>query len=179
MDTCELNFTNLESKIFSYLCMRSGERFSKRDIARALEVSPTAVGKSLKKLIDHGIVVQEDMKNINFIAYNRTDRKALGLKRSENLKVLYISGLIEYLEEALAGSTIILFGSYSRGEDISSSDIDIAVIGRKEKMMDIERYERYLNKKLNINFYPSWKDIHKHLKNNILNGIVLSGSVDV
>ena len=101
------------------------------------------------------------------------------MKRVENLKNLYTYGLSDYLEEELAGATIILFGSYSMGEDTNTSDIDIAVIERKNKMIDIEKFEKILNRKININFYNSWKDIHKHLKNNILNGITLHGSVEL
>ena len=72
-----------------------------------------------------------------------------------------------------------MFGSYSRGEDTITSDIDLAVIGRKEKSTRIEEYEKILKRKIIINFYPSFKNIHKHLKESILNGIILSGSVDL
>ena len=97
----------------------------------------------------------------------------------ENLKSIYISGLTDYLHNELAGGTIILFGSYSKGEDTTTSDIDIAVIERKNKMLGLEKYEKLLNRKINANFYNSWKDIHKHLKNNILNGIILYGGVEL
>ncbi|RME55057.1 nucleotidyltransferase domain-containing protein [Candidatus Woesearchaeota archaeon] len=82
----------------------------------------------------------------------------------DNLKRLYESGLADVLEKEFAGATIILFGSYSRGEDLKGSDIDIAVIGRKEKELDIEKYEKLLHRPIYINFYESWKKIHKHLK---------------
>jgi len=66
-----------------------------------------------------------------------------------------------------------------QGEDAMRSDIDLAVIGGKDKILDLERFETVLNRKINMNFYNSWKDIHKHLKNNILSGIVLHGVVDL
>ena len=97
----------------------------------------------------------------------------------ENLKNLYTSGLSDYLEKELAGSTVILFGSYSKGEDTNTSDIDIAVIERKDKMLELEKYEKILNRKINVNFYDSWKKIHENLKNNILNGIILHGGVEL
>ena len=65
------------------------------------------------------------------------------------------------------------------GEDTNTSDIDIAVIGRKEKMLHLREYEKILNREININFYNSWKEIHEHLKNNILNGILLHGYVEL
>ncbi|MBI2045750.1 nucleotidyltransferase domain-containing protein [Candidatus Pacearchaeota archaeon] len=74
---------------------------------------------------------------------------------------------------------IILFGSYSRGEDTKTSDIDLAVIGRKDKILDLYEFEASLNRKINVNFYESWKKIHIHLKNNLLDGIIFSGAVDL
>jgi len=179
MDIHQLNFTLLEQKIFALLCLRAGEKLSQREIAKLLKVSPTAVSNSIKKLRENDLIKVEKTKTINFISFNRDGQRAVEMKRVENLKNLYTYGLSDYLEEELAGATIILFGSYSMGEDTNTSDIDIAVIERKNKMLDIEKFEKILNRKININFYNSWKDIHKHLKNNILNGITLHGSVEL
>src|SRR3989344_237088 len=172
MDTYKLNFTILELEIFSLLSLKAGEKLSQRDIAKELKVSPTAVANSVKKLIGKNLIKLERTKTINFISFNRDNPKAIELKRVENLKQIYLSEIHDFLEEKLAGATIILFGSYSKGEDTNTSDIDIAVIGRKDKVMDLKVFEKRLNRKININFYDSWKNIHKYLKNNILNGIV-------
>ncbi len=161
------------------LCKRAGEKLSQREIAKLLAVSPTGVAKAIRQLQEKELVKVEKMKTINFISLNRDSQKATELKRGENMKSIYLSGLSSYLEEQLAGATIIVFGSYSRGEDTKSSDIDIAIIGRKEKMLNLEKYEKQLYRKININFYNSWREIHKHLKNNILNGIVLHGSIEL
>ncbi len=179
MDIHKLNFTVLEQELFSFLCLRSGEKFSQREIAKNLNVSPTAVANSLKKLKGLNLIKLEKTKTINFVSFNSEDRKATELKRAENLKNACLSGLTQYLEEELPGGTIILFGSYSKGEDVSNSDIDIAVIGRKEKTLQLEKYEKALHRKINVNFYSSWDDINKHLKNNMLNGIVFHGSISL
>lgn len=159
--------------------MRAGEKLSQREIAKILKVSPTAVANSIKYLKESRLIKVEKTKTINFISFNRDESKAIDLKRVENLKNIYISGLSDYLEKELAGAIIILFGSYSRGEDTNTSDLDIAVIERKDKKLNLEEYEKVLNRKINVNFYNSWKDIHKHLKNNILNGILLHGSIEL
>jgi|SRR3989338_5109068 len=179
MDIYKLKFTNLEQEIFSLMCIRAGERLSQREIAKLLNVSPTAIAKPVKRLQEKNLAKIEKTKTINFVSFNRDEQKAIELKRAENLKNAYVSGLSDYLEEQLAGSTVILFGSYSRGEDTNASDIDIAVIGRKDKMLELEEYEKILNRKINMNFYNSWQEIHKHLKNNILNGILLHGGVEL
>ena len=179
MDVYKLKWTVLEQEIFSLLCVRAGEKLSQRDIAKILNVSPTAVANSVRKLKDSNLIKIEKTKTINFISFNSEEQKALDLKRAENLKNVYISGLSEYLEKELAGSTIILFGSYSNGDDTNTSDIDIAVIERKDKMLELEKYEKLLNRKINVNFYDSWKKIHDNLKNNILNGILLHGGIQL
>jgi len=179
MDIYKLKWTILEQEIFSLLCIKAGEKLSQREVAKILNVSPTAVSNSTKKLKDSNLIKIEKTKTINFISFNRDEQKAIELKRAENLKNIYLSGLSDYLEKELAGATVILFGSYSNGEDTNTSDIDIAVIERKDKTIDLEKYEKILNRRININFYDSWKKIHENLKNNILNGILLHGGVEL
>lgn len=179
MDSYKVKWTMLQARVFSLLCLKAGERLSQREIAKLLKVSPTAVANSIKKLRDTDLVRVEKTKTINFVSFNRDERRAIELKRAENLKSIYISGLSDYLERELAGGTIILFGSYSLGEDTNGSDIDIAVVERKDKMLHPEEYEKILNRKINVNFYSSWKDVNRHLRNNILNGILLHGSVEL
>ena len=177
MDTYKLKWTQLQQSIFSLLSDRAGEKLSQREIAILLNVSPTAVGKALKNLKE--FIILEKTKTIHFISFNRDNQTAKGLKRAENLKNIILSGFSEFLEQDLAGATIILFGSYAKGEDTKNSDVDIAVIGRKEKRVNLTEYEKALNRNIHMNFYGSWKDIHKHLRNNILNGIILQGSVEL
>jgi predicted nucleotidyltransferase/DNA-binding XRE family transcriptional regulator len=177
MDIFKLEFTVLESKILSYLCLRAGKKFTQRELAEVLDVSPTAVGKSLNKL--ENLIIIEKTRTSNLISLNTSFREVILYKRNQNLSWLFRSGLFTFLETQLAGSTIILFGSFSTGEDIHTSDIDLAVIGRKPKELELEKYERILHHKININYYESWDMIHKHLRNNILNGIVLSGGVEL
>ncbi|MEK6875439.1 MAG: nucleotidyltransferase domain-containing protein [Nanoarchaeota archaeon] len=179
MDIYKLIWTRLQSEIFSLLCLRAGEKLSQREIAKILNVSPTAVANSIKKLKEDNLIKIEKTKTINFISLNRDEQKAIELKRAENLKNIYLSGLSDFIEKEFGGGTIILFGSYSNGSDTNTSDIDIAIIGRKDKLIDLEKYEKMLNRRININFYNSFKAIHKYLKNNILNGILIHGGVEL
>lgn len=181
MDTYKIKFTRLQLEIFRLLCVKAGERLNQRQMAKLLKVSPTAIAKSIPKLEKESLILKERQKNMNLslITLNRDSKKAMQLKRAENLRLIYESGLSEFLEEELAGATIILFGSYSRGDDTVSSDIDAAVIGRKEKEIGLENFEKRLERKIILNFYPSLKEVHKELKENICNGIVLSGGIEL
>jgi len=179
MDMYKLKWTNLQARIFSLLAKKAGESLSQRETAKILKVSPTAVSKSIKKMKNTNLIKIEKTKTINFISFNRDEKKAIELKRVENLRNIYLSGLSGYLEEQLAGAAIIMFGSYSLGEDTKDSDIDIAVIERKQKALALNKYEKVLNRKINLNFYRSWKDIHTNLKNSILEGLLLHGGIEL
>jgi predicted nucleotidyltransferase len=188
MEIYKLKWTRLQNEIFRYLCIRPGNSINQRGIAKALNVSPTAIAKSIKRLEEDEIIKvkkDNDSKRLS-IEFNIENEKVINLKRIENLKMIYQSKLVKFLEDNFPGTTIILFGSYSRGEDIwsdesekHSSDIDIAIIGTKEKEIELKKFNEILNRKIILNFYPSFNKIHKYLKNNILNGIILAGSVEL
>lgn len=179
MDKYQLKWTALQNNIFRFLCQTADQSSNLRSIARELKVSPTAVSKSLDKL--KGLIKIEKSKTMNLISveFNRDNQKSIELKRVENLKLIYESGILDYLHNEFLGCSIILFGSYSLGEDTIKSDIDIAIIGTNNKEVNLTKYDKFLERKITINFYKSWNEIHKHLKENILRGIVLYGGTEL
>ena len=177
----KLKLTNLQQNILRLLSIKAGKSLNQRQIANFLEVSQPAIMKSLPKLMKEDLIkMQQDKETKRWsISLNRDNHKVIQLKRADNLKLIYETGLADFLEKEFAGATIILFGSYSRGDDMANSDIDIAVIGRKEKKVDLAKYEKAFERVININFYNSFKNIHKYLKENLCNGIVLVGGVEL
>lgn len=177
VNTNKLKLTSLQQEILRLMFKKSGDSLNQRQIANAINVTPPAVLKSLPLLEKLSyIVIKKDKETKRFsIELNKGNYKIMQLKKVDNLKQIYESGLASYLEKEFAGATIILFGSYSRGDDLINSDIDIAIIGRKDKEIYLENYEKQLERKININCYESFKKIHKSLKENLANGIVLSG----
>ncbi len=161
--------------------IKAGEWLNQRTIATLLQVSPPAVAKALPLLErEEMILVKRDKKmNLNLVSLNRNLQSVLQYKRSENLKLLYELGLVLFLEDSFPGSTIILFGSYARGEDTTKSDMDIAVVGAKQKKIDLSKYEKIFEREIRLQFYTSLKEIHKELRENICNGIVLVGSIEL
>jgi len=179
MDIYKQKWTRLQNEIFSFLCVKAGEEFSQREMANSLKVSPTAVANSLKGLANENLIKVEGGKNTNLVSFNRDDGRTIELKRVENLRQIYESGLTGFLEDSFPGCVVILFGSYSFGEDTIQSDIDIAVVGCKEKNIDLAKFEKILGREITLNFYPSFGEIHKNLRENIFNGILLSGGVEL
>ena len=178
----------MQAEIFRFLCIKAGQTLNLRGIARPLKVSPTAVSKALTELEKEGLITVKKSETINLLSieFNWDNHKAIQLKRVENVKMIYESGLSDFLYNEFPGCTIILFGSYSLGEDVwigksieHRSDIDIAIIGTKSKEVNLTKFDKMLERTILINFYKSWVDIHKHLKDNILNGILLSGGIEL
>ena len=173
--------TILQQKILRLLFIKSGASLNQRGIAQMLGVTPPAVMKAIPGLDKKGLVnVRQDKESKRWsIELNTGNHRVFQLKRVDNLMQVYESGLADFLEKEFAGATIILFGSYSRGDDTITSDIDIAVIGRKEKEVNLTVFNKMLERAIFINFYPSFREIHKHLKENLFNGIVLAGGIEL
>lgn len=169
MDT----YTQLQSRIFRLLCVKAGEQLNQRTIAGILNVSPTAVAKALKGLETLIKINKSKTMNLKTAELNRDSHRVIELKRVENLKLIYESNLADYLSNKFPGCTIILFGSYSQGEDIKTSDVDIAVIGSKEKELDLTKFEKLIERGIIIHYYKSLNNINKDLRENILRGITL------
>ena len=188
MDTYKFKWTQLQMRIFKLFCIKAGQTLNLRRIAKYLRVSPTAASHALKDLEKEKLITitKSETMNLLSIKFNRDNHAAVNLKRVENLRMIYESGLADLLYDTFPGCTIVLFGSYSLGEDVGygekderSSDVDITIIGTKGKETHLEKYNKLLERRISLNFYKSWADIHKHLKANILRGIILSGGVEV
>jgi len=179
MYTTKLKFTRLQNEIFSLLCLKAGKRLNQREIASILKVSPTAVSKSIKGMMHLIKINRHGNVNLKEIELDRDNPKAVALKRVENLRLIYESGLVECLEEAFPGALIIVFGSYSLGEDTVNSDIDFAIIASEQKDTDLSEFEKTLEKGINLNFFADLNKVDKSLRSNIINGIVLSGVIEL
>ncbi|MAG60839.1 hypothetical protein CL619_03565 [archaeon] len=182
MDTCKENWTGTTITIFEYLSNHVNKKFNQRKLAKSLSVSPTSIANSLPTLEKQQFITINRNKemNLNLIEFNRNNQRAIWQKRAINLKYLYNSGIVETLKEKYPGTTIILFGSFAKGEDTYKSDIDIAIVGAKRKKnISLNIFETQMDKSININCYKEWKSIHKSLKENLCNGIILSGGIEL
>jgi len=177
----KLKLTNLQQEILRLLFIKAGTSLNQRQISNLIGVTQPAVMKALPELEKEDLIkLNQDKESKRWaVELNRNNHKIMQLKRADNLKLIYETGLADYLEKEFAGAAIILFGSYSRGEDIINSDIDIAVIGRKDKKIDLAKYEKEIDRIINLNFYDSFKGIHKNLKESLCNGIIIVGGIEL
>jgi len=150
------------------------ESFRLRELSRISRLAPLSVSNYLKEFEKEGLIKKYKKSGIPFYQAERDNPDFLFYKKLSILYELHDSGLIDYLWEKLSPESIILYGSYAKGESVESSDVDIFIIG-KEKKIDLGNYEETLCKEIHLMFEPNPKNIPAELKNNLINGIVLKG----
>ncbi len=154
------------------------ESFRLREIARLTKISPPSVMVYLKEFETEGLIKKQIKRKIPFYTAIRDNSNFILYKKISILFELNNVGLIDYLWDKLSPEAIILYGSFSKGESIEDSDVDLFILG-KEKKLEINNFEKKLNKKIHLFFKEPIKNIPNELKNNILNGIILKGYVRV
>jgi len=151
------------------------------DISRKIGIAHTSVKGYLRDFVGLGIVLERiDKKGKRkFPVYkaNINDKSFKMHKMEYNFSSILESGIVGFLREKLMPGAIVLFGSYRRGEDIEESDIDIFLECKKENV-NVERFEKKLGRKIQLHFQENFNAYPKELKNNIINGIVLSGFLE-
>lgn len=151
--------------------------FQLREISRITKIGLPSVRNHAKTLESLGFIKKQ--KGTVYEAYvaNR-DEKFFTYRRNDILAKLYESKLIEHIVDKFLPNTIVLFGSCARGQDIETSDVDLFVQAKEEKI-DLREFEVKLKREINLLFENDIKDIPNELMNNIINGIVIYGYLKV
>jgi len=163
-----------KNKIMKLFFNNPNKEFYLREISRLTKVSPSGSFRILNKLEGKNLIVRNKNKAVtNFKLKNNEDVKRL--KRLFNINSVYESKLVDFLIDKYNNPTaIVLFGSYSLGEDNEKGDIDIAVITKKHKDLDLLKFERYLGKSIHL-LEVDLDKVSKEFKNNLANGFILGG----
>ncbi|MEK6887716.1 MAG: nucleotidyltransferase domain-containing protein [Candidatus Aenigmatarchaeota archaeon] len=145
-----------------------------REMARTIGISPNSVRKNIAPLKKKGII--QERKDANMIQYraNMENEQYKREKMLHNLRNIFDSEIVGFLHDYYSPNAIVLFGSYSKGEDTSKSDIDIAVVTSSKKRPDLKKFEKKLSRKIELSLFTR-KEVSKEFFNNVINGIVLRG----
>lgn len=157
-----------------------GIGFQLREISRKICLAPKSVKLYLQELVKENLIIQKKHRIHKYPVYyaNRDSDYFKFLKRLDIIKKIKESGLLSYLADICMPDVIVLFGSASKGEDIKESDIDLYLMS-EEKKIDLKKYEKIIDRKINIFFDPNFNKLSKELKNNIINGDRLNGYLRV
>lgn len=152
------------------------------EISKKAGIAHTSVKEHLKTLKKVSIIEEsiEEKGRRKFPVYkaNINNKEYREYKKIYNLLQLKESKLIDFLKDHLMPKSIVLFGSYQKGEDTEDSDIDIFV-ECKEEEVDISKFKKQLDRNIQIHFKENIKKYPNELKNNLVNGIVLEGYLEV
>jgi len=152
--------------------------FHIREMARLTGLSAPGVVKIVSRLKKRGLLTSEKSRTVEIVKASKTD-VFLQLKRCHNLLGLYESGLVAKLREAYEEpEAIVLFGSFAKGEDISKSDIDIAIITKKQLGLRLSDFEKMLDRSIKL-YEIQLAKAEKEFLNTLANGIVLYGYLKV
>jgi predicted nucleotidyltransferase len=109
----------------------------------------------------------------------------LSRKVPYHLELLYETNLVDIILKRYPGAkAVVLFGSYRKGDDTQDSDVDIAVEIVDDEQVQIERLGVIASlgyrQQVPVNLHVfSRNHININLFNNIANGIVLQGFLEV
>lgn len=146
-----------------------------REIGREIQLAPPSIKISINALLKSGLIKQKKSKPFNGYIADRENDLFLFYKRVYNLFSLH--ELISRITESICPQATILFGSYSRGEDIESSDIDILILSKIKRELNLADLEKKLKRKINIMILEDLRKLDDSMIKKIHNGTVLQGEL--
>ncbi len=166
---------NKQEKIMKIFFNSPSQRFHVRELSRLTKISVSTVSRVIKELLKKYLLVIRRKTPILELEANLNSKKFISNKKEFNIHQIKEVGLLDFIiEKYNEPEAIILFGSYSKGEDFEKSDIDILVVTSKKINSDLEKYEKLLKRKIHF-IEMNIKEIKPELLNNIINGIILYG----
>ncbi len=178
-----LFFRESSFKIAELIFNHPNRSFHIRELAKETGLSTTAVVSSIRDLDDSKIIRLEKTDLTTNVIADLDSESYRSYKKIFNLYRLEGHSVIRTLIDAFHAETIVLFGSFARGEDIENSDIDLLILTNSKEKQDIAallgKYEQGLNRKINLHILPALDKSSKEFKNAVANGIVLHGYLKV
>ena len=179
----DLGLEHAYDKLCAWFFAYPYEGISLTKLSKNLDVAKSTTTLIVSALEKEGFLKKEILGNVWRIQANPKHSYFMTKKIPFNLRLIYESGIIAWVTENISDfRAIVLFGSYRKGEDMPTSDIDVAIeiIGNKqfeiiERMIPVLGYR----KNVPVHFHLfSRKNIDINLFANIANGIVLQGFLE-
>src|SRR3989344_7644363 len=185
----KLELNDAYRKVLQWFFSFPNMPISLSELSKELKVSKKTASEIVLALISEGFLIKEEIGGSWRIScdirhiYNHTRKISYNLHLVYSL--IYERGLIEEIYK-IAGQpkSIILFGSYRKGDDNEKSDLDIAVeiVGDEDvNIINIAEIPEFgYRKKVPVNLHIFTRNkVDLNLFNNIANGIILEGFLEV
>ena len=154
-------------RMIGLLFENPNESYSVREISKKTKIPSSSVQRYLEKLRKDKFIDEDNRIIVN--SYSKFKKAFFMIDK------IYHSGLIEYIERKLVPETVILFGSIRKGEYDIKSDIDLFVSSTKNTELELIKFQNKLGHKIELFIEPNIDNLPKHLYNNVINGIKISG----
>jgi len=152
--------------------------YNVREFAKLVKISPATASKNLKEFSKKLFLIYRKERNLDLYKANLESDSYRDLKIYYNIQKIKKSGILDKLNQFYLKPAVVLFGSASTGLDTLNSDFDILIISEKTEKLNLEQYEKKLNRGIQLFVYKSVKQIkNNNLINNILAGIILQGEL--
>jgi len=169
--------TKGEEKVLNYFIKNPSSKTHVRGLSKEIGIPYATARNSLKKLQESGLLKSE--RKSKMIFYRPAGEKFRKAKQVTNLKNFTESGLIEFLEKNLKPKAMVLFGSYLEGQDKEDSDIDIAIIGGRDREIELSQFEEELSRSIELIYVEDAKTENKDFRNTLANGYVVQGYLEL
>jgi len=172
--------SSVKQRIQEFFFMNPSKRLRITELARSAHTPLPSTIRYANELVTETILERQIIGSTAFYTTQATSPRYRFEKQQWNRRQIQYSGLIEYLTKEFAGAPILIFGSYDRGEDIETSDIDLYIESDRTETIDLTRFEKILGHDIQLFIHPSLGKIpNPHLANSIINGTVLAGTIEV
>jgi len=134
------------------------KEMSLNDLTEEIGISKTTANRVVTILEEEGFLKKQVLGKTWRISCNQNHPYNTTVKIPYNLWIIYETEIITKIHKLIGSSrSIILFGSYRKGDDIETSDIDMGVeiIGYEEhKIKELGVEEKNIS--LELTFDPPW-----------------------
>jgi len=145
-----------------------------KEISKKIALAPVSVRNYIEDLQNENLIRKKEAKPFNGFVANRESEKFTFYKKVYNIYTL--RELTEFLVSEYYPKVIIVFGSYSRGEDVESSDIDLFLLSKSKKDVELKIFEKKLHREIHVIAVNDVKKLDNKLIKKIYGGVTLYGS---
>ncbi|MGV8161832.1 MAG: nucleotidyltransferase domain-containing protein [Candidatus Nanoarchaeia archaeon] len=151
-----------------------------KDFVKETGTTRAVVNKWLKKYVNEGLLKRNKPPGkFPFFSVGEQNQIYYSLKKTYALTLIHESGLLPALLSSAKAKTIILFGSFNKGDWYKDSDIDIFILGDVSGL-DRKYYEKLLKRNIELHIFHNkneLKAVKTGLLQNVINGQVLKGRI--
>ncbi|MAE42326.1 hypothetical protein CMO93_01030 [Candidatus Woesearchaeota archaeon] len=175
----KMSYPNKENNVLILFLNESTKHWHFKDIVKNASISKERANFWLKKLVKGKVINHiKPGGKMPYFQGNWGHPNYYYKKKLYGLNQLYGQGLLTKLLSLEEAKTIIIFGSFARGDWHTKSDIDIFIYGDPG---DLKFGTLFAGREVQVHFFKTKKeikDIKSGLMKNIINGFFVKGSIN-